>query len=71
VSIIAPGFVKETLDQGKSNRWGGGEPGAQPVCLRHQLAVVVRLPNESPGFGLIGGDRLGRERERAGAGGAE
>src|SRR5215510_15651353 len=71
VEIIAPGLIEGTLDQGQRDRWRRGEPGAELVCLRHQLGVVERLPNEAPGFGLVRGERLGGERKPPGASGAD
>ncbi len=42
----------------------------QPMRLRHQAGIVHRLPDQAPGLGLLGGDRLGQQREAAGPGAA-
>ena len=69
--IVVPSCVKRAFDEGEPERRGAGEMDAELVRLAHQRAVIDRAPDHAPGLGLLRRHRLGSERKRPRAGGAD
>src|SRR6266704_5454667 len=71
IEVVAPGLVERTLDQRQARGWRGGKVGTELVRLLHQRGVVVDLPDQAPGLGGLGRQRLGEQGQRPRAGGTD
>ena len=63
--------VERAFGQRQPDRGPASEFFAQPFGLAHQGRVVEHLPDQAPLLGLPGCDRLGEQRQRSGARGAD
>ena len=71
VQAVAGGGVERLLDQRQALGRLGGEMGGQGLGLLAQRRIVHRLPDQAPFLGLLRRQRLGQQRQAAGAGGAD